>query len=164
MTKELTPIIIRVGEKINLANKEGATIQIANSKTTIYQIDDAPANHGIKTIDFPEGKYSIVISQDDELVSIQELTVIPVFIKQTKKEFLRETINLIDEVITARLSNDEAALSQMSIKGNTFAYESLSVLAALKDSYSKELAKLIKNERRKQGISPIKNIKIRLTR
>ncbi|MBC5790616.1 hypothetical protein [Providencia sp. JUb39] len=164
MSKTLKPIVIRVGEKLPLANAEGDSIQIGNSKTTIYQVVDAPANHEVKTMDFKEGKYSIVISRDDELVSVQEITVLSVFVKQTKKEFLRNTIALIDEVITARLENDEAALSQMTIKGNTFAYESLSVLSALKESYSKELAQLIKQERRKQGISPIKTIKLRLTR
>lgn len=164
MSLELIPLVIRKGEKITLANEEGVTIQVGNSKGIIYQVDDTPANHEIKTLDFAEGKYTIVITLEEELVSMQELTVLPVFAKQSKKEYLRETIALIEQVIFARLSGDEAALSQMTVKGNTFAYESLGVLQQLNTYYERQLSKLIQAERRKQGISPIKNIKLRLTR
>ncbi|WP_343099368.1 hypothetical protein [Escherichia coli] len=165
MSLELIPLVIRKGEKITLANEEGVTIQVGNSnKGIIYQVDDTPANHEIKTLDFPEGKYTILATFDDELVSMQELTVLPVFAKQSKKEYLRETIAILEQVIFARLSGDEAALSQMTVKGNTFAYESLGVLQTLKVDYERQLSKLIQAERRKQGISPIKNIKLRLTR
>ncbi|EAX9218881.1 hypothetical protein K9D52_000783 [Salmonella enterica] len=164
MTNQLTPLVIRQGEKISLLNSEGVTIVIGNSKNTIYQIDDAPANHEIKTMDFAEGKYSIVVSLDEELISVQDLTVASVFQKQTKKEYLRESIALIEEVIFARLSGDEAALSQMTVKNNTFVYESLGVLQNLKAEYERQLSKVIQQERRKQGVAPIKNIKIRLTR
>ncbi|EFN6982890.1 hypothetical protein AL578_02130 [Escherichia coli] len=165
MSLELIPLVIRKGEKITLANEEGVTIQVGNNnKGIIYQVDDTPANHEIKTLDFAEGKYTIVITLDDELVTMQELTVLPVFAKQSKKSYLRETIDLIEQVIFARLSGDEAALSQMTVKGNTFAYESLGVLQQLKTDYERQLSKLIQAERRKQGISPIKNIKLRLTR
>ncbi|HCN5672064.1 TPA: hypothetical protein N6Y21_002622 [Escherichia coli] len=161
---EHQPICIRVGEKLLLSNQEGATIQIGNSKGVIYEVSDAPVNHVVTTLNFCSGKYSIVEIIDDELVSMQELTVLPVFAKQSKKEHLRETIALIEQVIFARLSGDEAALSAMTVKGNTFAYESLAVLQTLKVDYERQLSKLIQAERRKQGISPIKNIKLRLTR
>ncbi|EKM4337389.1 hypothetical protein PUU85_002988 [Escherichia coli] len=165
MSLELIPLVIRKGEKVTLANEEGVTIQVGNSnKGIIYQVDDTPANHEIKTLDFAEGKYTIVTTLEEELVTIQELTVLPVFAKQSKKEYLRETIALIEQVIFARLSGDEAALSAMTIKGNSFAYESLGVLQQLKTDYERQLSKLIQAERRKQGISPIKNIKLRLTR
>lgn len=165
MSLELIPLVIRKGEKITLANEEGVTIQVGNSnKGIIYQVDDTPANHEIKTLDFAEGKYTIVTTLEDELISMQELTVLPVFAKQSKKSYLRETIALIEQVIFSRLSGDEAALSQMTVKGNTFAYESLAVLQQLKTDYERQLSKLIQAERRKQGISPIKNIKLRLTR
>lgn len=165
MSLELIPLVIRKGEKITLANEEGVTIQVGNSnKGIIYQVDDTPANHEIKTLDFPEGKYTILATFDDELVSMQELTVLPVFAKQSKKEYLRETIAILEQVIFSRLSGDEAALSAMTIKGNSFAYESLGVLQQLKTDYERQLSKLIQAERRKQGISPIKNIKVRLTR
>ncbi|WP_312678738.1 hypothetical protein [Escherichia coli] len=164
MSLELIPLVIRKGEKITLANEEGVTIQVGNNKGIIYQVDDSPANHEIKTLDFAEGKYTIVTTLEEELVSMQELTVLPVFAKQSKKEYLRETIALIEQVIFTRLSGDEAALSQMTVKGNTFAYESLGVLQQLKTDYERQLSKLIQAERRKQGISPIKNIKLRLTR
>lgn len=164
MSIELIPLVIRVGEKLTLTNEEGATIQIGNNKGVIYQVDDAPANHEIKTLNFSEGKFTIVTTKDDELISMQELTVLPVFAKQSKKEYLRETIGLIESVIAARLSGDEAALSQMTVKGNTFAYESLGVLQQLKADYERQLVNVIKVERRKQGISPITNIKVRLTR
>ena len=137
MSLELIPLVIRKGEKITLANEEGVTIQVGNNnKGIIYQVDDTPANHEIKTLDFADGKYTIVITLDEELVSMQELTVLPVFAKQSKKQYLRETI----------------------------AYESLGVLQQLKTDYERQLSKLIQAERRKQGISPIKNIKLRLTR
>uniref|UniRef100_UPI0020296051 hypothetical protein n=1 Tax=Escherichia coli TaxID=562 RepID=UPI0020296051 len=129
-----------------------------------HQVDDTPANHEIKTLDFAEGKYTIVTTLEDELISMQELTVLPVFAKQSKKEYLRETIAILEQVIFSRLSGDEAALSQMTVKGNTFAYESLGVLQQLKTDYERQLSKVIQAERRKQGISPIKNIKLRLTR
>ena len=87
---------------------------------------------------------------------MQELTVLPVFQKQTKKDYLRETIALIEQVIFARLSGDEAALSQMTVKGNTFAYESLGVLQQLKTDYERQLSKLIQAERRKQGLARLK--------
>lgn len=161
---EHQPICIRVGEKLLLSNQEGATIQIGNSKGVIYEVSDAPVNHVVTTLNFCSGKYSIVEIIEEELVSMQELTVLPVFSKQSKKEYLRETIALIEQVIFARLSGDEAALSQMTVKGNTFAYESLAVLQQLKTDYERQLSKLIQAERRKQGISPIKNIKLRLTR
>ncbi|EHI2605078.1 hypothetical protein J9089_003247 [Salmonella enterica] len=164
MSIELMPLVIRIGEKLTLANEEGVTVQIGNSKGIIYQVDECPANHEIKTLDFKEGKYTIVITLEEELVSMQELTVLPVFAKQSKKEYLRETIAVIEQVIFARLSGDEAAISQMTIKGNTFAYESLAVLQQLKADYERQLVKLIQQERRKQGISPIQNIKLRLTR
>ncbi|EDH6256468.1 hypothetical protein CB337_00030 [Salmonella enterica subsp. enterica serovar Agbeni] len=164
MSIELIPLVIRIGEKLTVTNEEGVTIQIGNAKGIIYQVDDAPANHEIKTLDFQEGKYSIVITHEEELVSMQELTVLPVFAKQTKKEYLRETIALIEQVIFARLSGDEAALAQMTVKGNTFAYESLAVLQNLKADYERQLSKVIIQERRKLGISPIKNIKVRFTR
>ncbi|EPC8515724.1 hypothetical protein ACR3AV_001512 [Escherichia coli] len=165
MSLELIPLVIRKGEKITLANEEGVTIQVGNNnKGIIYQVDDTPANHEIKTLDFADGKYTIVITLDEELVSMQELTVLPVFAKQSKKQYLRETIALIEQVIFSRLSGDEAALSAMTIKGNSFAYESLGVLQQLKTDYERQLSKLIQAERRKQGISPIKNIKLRLTR
>ncbi|EFB5913691.1 hypothetical protein CR023_003765 [Escherichia coli] len=165
MSLELIPLVIRKGEKITLANEEGVTIQVGNNnKGIIYQVDDSPANHEIKTLSFDEGKYTILITLDEELVSMQQLTVLPVFAKQSKKQYLRETIALIEQVIFARLSGDEAALSAMTIKGNSFAYESLGVLQQLKTDYERQLSKLIQAERRKQGISPIKNIKLRLTR
>ncbi|EMK2108400.1 hypothetical protein V8O70_002395 [Escherichia coli] len=165
MSLELIPLVIRKGEKITLANEEGVTIQVGNNnKGIIYQVDDTPANHEIKTLDFADGKYTIVITLDEELVSMQELTVLPVFAKQSKKQYLRETIALIEQVIFSRLSGDEAALSAMTVKGNSFAYESLGVLQQLKTDYERQLSKLIQAERRKQGISPIKNIKLRLTR
>ncbi|HHK9184504.1 TPA: hypothetical protein ACQZAR_004630 [Escherichia coli] len=164
MSLELIPLVIRKGEKITLANEEGVTIQVGNSKGVVYQVDDAPENHEIKTLDFPEGKMTIVITLDEELVSMQELTVLPIFQRQSKKEYLRETIAILEQVIFSRLSGDEAALSQMTVKGNTFAYESLAVLQTLKVDYERQLSKLIQAERRKQGISPIKNIKLRLTR
>lgn len=164
MSIELMPLVIRIGEKLTVANEEGVTIQVGNNKGIIYQIDDAPVNHEIKTLDFVEGKYTVVITKDEELVSMQELTVLPVFAKQTKKEYLRETIALIEQVIFARLSGDEAALSQMTVKNNTFVYESLGVLQNLKAEYERQLSKVIQQERRKQGVAPIKNIKIRLTR
>lgn len=165
MSLELIPLVIRKGEKITLANEEGVTIQVGNNnKGIIYQVDDTPANHEIKTLDFADGKYTIVITLDEELVSMQELTVLPVFAKQSKKQYLRETIALIEQVIFSRLSGDEAALSAMTVKGNSFAYESLGVLQQLKTDYERQLSKLIQAERRKQGISPIKNIKVRLTR
>lgn len=164
MSLELIPLVIRKGEKITLANDQGVSIQVGNSRGVIYQVDDVPENHEIKTLDFPEGKMTIVITRDDELISMQELTVLPVFVKQTKKEFLRETIALIENVIHARLSGDEAALAMFSAKGNTFTYESVSVLQQLKKDYETQLVKLIKQERRKAGISPISQIKVRLTR
>ncbi|EFV0456616.1 hypothetical protein HRN56_002816 [Salmonella enterica] len=164
MSIELMPLVIRIGEKLTVANEEGVTIQVGNNKGIIYQIDDAPVNHEIKTLDFVEGKYTVVITKDEELVSMQELTVLPVFAKQTKKEYLRETIALIEQVIFARLSGDEAALAQMTVKNNTFVYESLGVLQNLKAEYERQLSKVIQQERRKQGVAPIKNIKIRLTR
>ncbi|ECX0160821.1 hypothetical protein AHT88_17720 [Salmonella enterica subsp. enterica serovar Muenchen] len=164
MSIELMPLVIRIGEKLTVANEEGVTIQVGNNKGIIYQIDDAPVNHEIKTLSFEQGKYTVVITKDEELVSMQELTVLPVFAKQTKKEYLRETIALIEQVIFARLSGDEAALAQMTVKNNTFVYESLGVLQNLKAEYERQLSKVIQQERRKQGIAPIKNIKIRLTR
>ncbi|EEW8138796.1 hypothetical protein HG398_004893 [Escherichia coli] len=165
MSLELIPLVIRKGEKITLANEEGVTIQVGNSKGIVYQVDDAPENHEIKTLDFPEGKMTIVITLDEELVSMQELTVLPVFVKETKKEHLRNTISLIEQVIFARLDNDESALSSLTIKGNSFAYESLAVLQQLKKDYEKQLVKLIQQERRKAGnYSPITPIKVRLTR
>ncbi|EDH8282129.1 hypothetical protein LAB19_001650 [Salmonella enterica subsp. enterica serovar Manhattan] len=164
MTFNKNPSVIRAGEKLQLTNSEGATIQIGNSKGIIFQVDDAPANYTVATLDFPQGKYTVVEIVEDELVSSFDITVTPVFTKQSKKDFLRETIELIDQVITARLSGDEAAISQMTIKGNTFAYESLAVLQQLKAGYERQLVKLIQQERRKQGHSPIQNIKIRFTR
>ncbi|MFL7828611.1 hypothetical protein [Escherichia coli] len=165
MSLELIPLVIRKGEKITLANEEGVTIQVGNSKGIIYQVDDSPANHEIKTLDFAEGKYTIVTTLEDELVSMQELTVLPVFAKQSKKEYLRETIALIENTIYARLANDESALSAMTIKGNSFTYESIAVLQQLKRDYEKQLVKLIQQERRKAGnYSPITPIKVRLTR
>ena len=96
---------------------------------------------------------------------MQELTVLPVFAKQSKKEYLRETIALIENTIYARLANDESALSAMTIKGNSFTYESIAVLQQLKRDYEKQLVKLIQQERRKAGnYSPITPIKVRLTR
>ncbi|EED0462206.1 hypothetical protein K2841_004285 [Escherichia coli] len=165
MSLELIPLVIRKGEKITLANEEGVTIQVGNSKGIIYQVDDTPANHEIKTLDFAEGKYTIVTTLEEELVSMQELTVLPVFAKQSKKEYLRETIALIENTIYARLANDESALSAMTIKGNSFTYESIAVLQQLKRDYEKQLVKLIQQERRKAGnYSPITPIKVRLTR
>lgn len=165
MSLELIPLVIRKGEKITLANEEGVTIQVGNSKGIIYQVDDTPANHEIKTLDFAEGKYTIVITLEEELVSMQELTVLPVFAKQSKKEYLRETISLIENTIYARLANDESALAAMTIKGNSFTYESIAVLQQLKKDYEKQLVKLIQQERRKAGnYSPITPIKVRLTR
>ncbi|MDZ8516816.1 hypothetical protein SNA61_11160 [Escherichia coli] len=165
MSLELIPLVIRKGEKITLANEEGVTIQVGNSKGIIYQVDDTPANHEIKTLDFAEGKYTIVTTLEEELVSMQELTVLPVFAKQSKKEYLRETIALIENTIYARLANDESALSAMTIKGNSFTYESIAVLQQLKRDYEKQLVKLIQQERRKVGnYSPITPIKVRLTR
>ena len=165
MSLELIPLVIRKGEKITLANEEGVTIQVGNSKGIIYQVDDTPANHEIKTLDFAEGKYTIVTTLEEELVSMQELTVLPVFAKQSKKEYLRETIALIENTIYARLANDESALSAMTIKGNSFTCESIEVLQQLKRDYEKQLVKLIQQERRKAGnYSPITPIKVRLTR
>ncbi|EDA3265514.1 hypothetical protein A4L30_10690 [Salmonella enterica subsp. enterica serovar Bovismorbificans] len=164
MSIELKPLVIRQGEKLTIANEEGATIQIGNSKHTIFHMDNAPANTELKTLDWKEGKYSIVVSKDDELVYVQDLTIASIFKKQDRKEFLREMIAQIEEAIEYRLSGDEKALSMMTIKSNTFQYESLTVLNSLRDSYVKDLTRLIREERRKKGISPIKNIKVRLTR
>ncbi|EEW3838798.1 hypothetical protein A8353_001395 [Escherichia coli] len=164
MSIELIPLVIRKGEKITLSNESGVCIEIGSGKGIIYKVDDAPSNHEIKTLEIDPGKYTIVLTHNEELVSMQELTVLPIFQRQTKKEYLRETIALIEQVIFARLANDEAALSQMSIKNTTFVYESLGVLQQLKTDYERQLSKLIQAERRKQGISPIKNIKLRLTR
>lgn len=37
MSLELIPLVIRKGEKITLANEEGVTIQVGNSKCIVYQ-------------------------------------------------------------------------------------------------------------------------------
>ncbi|HEK0666374.1 TPA: hypothetical protein SMP26_001866 [Proteus mirabilis] len=162
--KELESIIIRAGQPLHIECVAGSEIQIGNSKNIIHEIPSSRENETITTRDFPEGKYSVVVMKDDAIVSVQELTITPFFTKQTKEDFLREMIKKIEAVIDARLSGDEPALQQMSVKGNTFAYESLAVLNQLRDNYRRELSQLILAKRKKEGISPISNIHIRLTR
>ncbi len=62
MSLELIPLVIRKGEKVTLANEEGVTIQVGNNnKGIIYQVDDSPANHEIKTLDFAGNAANLLI-------------------------------------------------------------------------------------------------------
>ncbi|PEH74284.1 hypothetical protein [Edwardsiella tarda] len=162
--KQLEPIIIRAGQPLTVASAEGSHIQIGNQKGVIHEITNSQQTEKILTTDFPDGHYTIVTLMDDEITSIQELTVLPLFTKQTREDYLRDIIQKIESVIDARLSGDESALAQMTVKGNTFTYESVAVLHQLRDKYQRELGSLIQKKRRAKGISSITNIKIRLTR
>ena len=157
-------ITIRVGEELHLCNEAGTDYKIANSRRVIDEGHAAVQNTILSTSDYAEGNYTIALYKGGVLVSTQNLSVVSVFAKQSRIEVLRERLNLIESVIDARMNNDEAALYQMTINNKTFIYESLGVLSALADKTKKELGEAIRNEKRRNGVSPINTIKVRFTR
>lgn len=107
------------------------------------------------------GNYKIVIvNQELQIIMIQPVKIRGLFEKENRADTLREQISLLDKVITAKLSDDQGVLQQLSINNKTLVYSSLADLIALVDSLRAQLGNEIEKANRKKGKAPFKQIKL----
>ncbi|CAH0132934.1 hypothetical protein SRABI106_00035 [Rahnella aquatilis] len=152
---------IYIGEDLQIQNDDLVSITIGSEKTVIFAGDNCPANMKISTDGFKAGSYSIVIMKHGTFVSTELLKVKSPFIKENKNNQLREMINSIDSLITARMTNNEDAMQQMTINGKSFVYETLESLMIARSKFVKDLTNSLQADEIKKGKSPITTIKAR---
>lgn len=152
---------IYIGEDLQLQNDDLVSITIGTEKDVLFAADKCPANMTISSDGFSSGTFSIVIMKDGKFVSTELLKVKSPFIKESKANQLRGMINSIDALITARMTNNDEAIQQMTINGKSFVYETLDALMAARKRFVQELSDVIEAENMKKGISPIVTIKAR---
>nr|DAF38821.1 MAG TPA: hypothetical protein [Caudoviricetes sp.] len=149
-------------------------VQNADDTVTVMTEDEQKKNKysadetlivQISTVDFELGQYYVVTeSAKGDLLDIQPFKVIGLFEKESRKDTLKQQIDLLDKVISAKLSESEGVLQQLSINNKTLVYSSLSELTLLVDSLRKQLNAEITKEQRKNGEAPFKQIKLVLNR
>lgn len=152
---------IYIGEDLQLQNDDLVSITIGTEKEILFTADNCPANMTISSDGFSSGTFSVVIMKDGKFVSTELLKVKSPFIKESKANQLRGMINSIDSLITARMTNNDEAIQQMTINGKSFVYETLDALMAARKRFVQELSNVIESENMKKGISPIVTIKAR---
>lgn len=152
---------IFIGEKLQLTNPQGASVQIGSKETVLFKRDNNPENIGVDTSDFLEGTFSVVIFNSGTLISNELIKVKSPFNGKTKKQQLRELINDLDNVIQYRLTSNEEAIQAMSANGKSFTYETLDSLLLARKRLAANLASLIKSEKMANGESPVTTIKVR---
>lgn len=165
----MTPqITVRKGQPITfdgLTDAESFSVIDQNEKTVF-----ARTNNGEQFITFPStqletGKYLITaLNHSGDIIRITPLKIIGLFEKEDRVDTLREQLKLIDQVISAKLEDDQGVLTQLSINSKTLVYSSLADLVALSDSLRTQLAQAVRTKRAKQGKSPITAIKVKFTR
>lgn len=165
----MQPIItIRKGSRLEIPVENG------NDTITVYQEDEIPLFEihaddnnpvDVHTNDLEPGKYyAVVKSADGDLLSVHPIKVIGIFEKENRIDTLKEQIALVDKVITAKLSDDNGVLQQLSINSKTLVYSSMADLIALVGSLREQLNAAIHKENRKKGKAPFKQIKLVLNR
>lgn len=165
----MQPIItIRKGSRLE--------IPVVNGDDTVTLFDDSEkalvevhANN-FNPVEVPTsirepGKYyAVVETATGDLISIHPVKIIGLFEQENRIDTLRDQINLIDKVITAKLSDDNGVLTQLSINSKTLVYSSMAELVALVDSLRAQLNAEIQKKNRKNGKAPFKQIKLVLNR
>lgn len=107
------------------------------------------------------GKYVVTVEDSNGvLLTVQPVKVRGLFEKENRAETLREQINLLDKIITAKLSDDQGVLQQLSINNKTLVYSTLADLIALVDSLRAQLSNEIEKANRKKGKAPFKQVKL----
>lgn len=107
------------------------------------------------------GKYVVtVVDAEGALLAVQPVKIRGLFEKENRADTLREQISLLDKVITAKLSDDQGVLQQLSINNKTLVYSTLADLIALVDSLRAQLSNEIEKANRKKGKAPFKQIKL----
>lgn len=111
------------------------------------------------------GKYHAVVeTASGDLIDVYPVKIIGLFEQESRIDTLKEQIALIDKVITAKLSDDNGVLTQLSINNKTLVYSSMQDLIALVGSLREQLNAAIHKENRKKGKAPFKQIKLVLNR
>lgn len=164
----LPQITVRKGQPIlfdNIEEAESFSIIDENESTLFTQAKTSEPNIFIPTTQLEKGKYLVVaLSDAGDILQIIPVNIIGLFDKEDRVDTLREQLNLIDKVISAKLSDDQGVLTQLSINSKTLVYSSLADLVALSDSLRTQLAQAVRTKRAKQGKSPMTAIKIKFTR
>ncbi|ELX8362379.1 TPA: hypothetical protein N5O45_000638 [Enterobacter kobei] len=150
-----------IGEKLELTNPQGASVQIGSKETVLFEQENCPENIGVDSSEFIEGVFSIVIFEDGSLLSNELIKVKSPFNEKSKKQQLREMINDLDKVIQYRLTSNEEAIQQMSINGKSFVYETLDSLLNARKKFLSQLNSIVQAENEAKGKSPIVTIKAR---
>ncbi|WP_034455785.1 hypothetical protein [Buttiauxella noackiae] len=107
------------------------------------------------------GKYVVTVEDaNGVLLAVQPVKIRGLFEKENRAETLREQISLLDKVITAKLSDDQGVLQQLSINNKTLVYSTLADLIALVDSLRAQLSNEIEKANRKKGRAPFRQVKL----
>lgn len=165
----MTPqITVRKGQPISfegLTEAESFSVIDQNEKTVLAQTNHGDQFINISSTQLETGEYLIVaLNHSGDILQITPLKVIGLFEKEDRVDSLRTQLELIDKVITAKLSDDQGVLTQLSINSKTLVYSSLADLVALSDSLRTQLAQAVRTKRAKQGKGPLTAIKIKFTR
>ncbi len=165
----MTPqITVRKGQPITfegLTEAESFSVIDQNENTVFAKTNNGDQFITIPSTQLETGNYLITaLNHSGDIISITPLKVIGLFDKEDRVDALREQLNLIDKVISAKLSDDQGVLTQLSIYSKTLVYSSLADLVALSDSLRTQLAQAVRAKRAKQGKSPMTAIKIKFTR
>ncbi len=165
----MTPqITVRKGQPITfegLTEAESFSVIDQNENTVFAKTNNGDQFITIPSTQLETGNYLITaLNHSGDIISITPLKVIGLFDKEDRVDALREQLNLIDKVISAKLSDDQGVLTQLSINSKTLVYSSLADLVALSDSLRTQLAQAVRAKRAKQGKSPMTAIKIKFTR
>lgn len=165
MTSQIT---VRKGQPITfegLTEAESFSVIDQNEKTVLAQTNHGDQFINISSTQLETGEYLIVaLNHSGDILQITPLKVIGLFEKEDRVDSLRIQLELIDKVITAKLSDDQGVLTQLSINSKTLVYSSLADLVALSDSLRTQLAQAVRTKRAKQGKGPLTAIKIKFTR
>jgi len=165
----MTPqITVRKGQPITfegLTEAESFSVIDQNEKTVYAKTNNGDQFITIPSTQLETGSYLITaINDSGDILSITPLKVIGLFEKEDRVDALREQLSLIDKVISAKLSDDQGVLTQLSINSKTLVYSSLADLVALSDSLRTQLAQAVRTRRAKSGKPPMTAIKIKFTR
>jgi len=134
---------------------ENELLKIPTNETTTVKVP---------TSNLAPGNYFVVVKNEhEEPIEIIPVRIRGLFEQESRIETLQEQINLIDKVITAKLSDSDGVLQQLSINNKTLVFSSLGELTLLVDSLRKQLNAEIAKEQRKKGKAPFKQIKLVLT-
>jgi len=163
----MQPVItIRKGSRLEIPANDTDKVKLFNdSETLLDEFVSDSDSVCVQTTKYEPGKYyAVVETAQGDLINIFPVNIIGLFEKENRISTLKEQIALVDKVITAKLSDDNGVLQQLSINSKTLVYSAMADLIALVDSLRAQLNAEIQKENRKKGKAPFKQIKLVLNR